>query len=75
MRWLAFSRAETQRCRHDSLFAVRIGSPTLGHAIGEILGVEPTVCELERFPDGELQVKVGPCMTGMCTSSSRPGLR
>jgi ribose-phosphate pyrophosphokinase len=31
----------------------------LGDAIANILGVEPTACELERFPDGELQVKVG----------------
>lgn len=35
-------------------------NPQLGQAIGEILGVEPTVCEVERFPDGELQAKVGP---------------
>jgi phosphoribosylpyrophosphate synthetase len=47
----------------------------LAQEIGEILGVKPTVCEVERFPDGELQVKWVPCMTGMCTSSSRPGLR
>jgi ribose-phosphate pyrophosphokinase len=31
----------------------------LCRAIGEILGVEPTPCEVERFPDGELRVKVG----------------
>ncbi|HEX6220898.1 MAG TPA: ribose-phosphate pyrophosphokinase [Acidimicrobiia bacterium] len=34
-------------------------NPQLGDAIANILGVEPTTCELERFPDGELQVKVG----------------
>ncbi|MEX0796313.1 MAG: ribose-phosphate pyrophosphokinase [Acidimicrobiia bacterium] len=34
--------------------------PQLGQVIGEILGVTPAVCEVERFPDGELQVKVGP---------------
>jgi ribose-phosphate pyrophosphokinase len=33
--------------------------PQLGRAIGDILGVEPTACEVERFPDGELQAKVG----------------
>lgn len=38
--------------------------PQLGQAIGEILGVELTVCEVERFPDGELQVKVGPLHDG-----------
>jgi phosphoribosylpyrophosphate synthetase len=27
--------------------------PQLGRALGEILGVEPAVCEVERFPDGE----------------------
>jgi ribose-phosphate pyrophosphokinase len=36
----------------------------LGQAIGEILGVMPTSCETERFPDGELQVKVGPLHDG-----------
>lgn len=39
-------------------------NPQLGQAIGEILGVEPTACELERFPDGELQAKVGPLGDG-----------
>jgi ribose-phosphate pyrophosphokinase len=39
-------------------------NPQLGQAIGEILGVEPTACELERFPDGELQAKVGPLHHG-----------
>ncbi|HSJ85433.1 MAG TPA: ribose-phosphate pyrophosphokinase [Acidimicrobiia bacterium] len=38
--------------------------PQLGQEIGEILGVVPTVCEVERFPDGELQVKVGPLNDG-----------
>jgi len=38
--------------------------PQLGQAIGEILGVMPTVCEVERFPDGELQVKAGPLHDG-----------
>lgn len=32
----------------------------LGEAIGEILGVVTTACEVERFPDGELRVRVGP---------------
>ena len=36
----------------------------LGQAIGEILGVMPTVCEVERFPDGELCVKAGPLHDG-----------
>jgi len=36
----------------------------LGQEIGEILSVMPTVCEVERFPDGELQVKVGPLNDG-----------
>jgi ribose-phosphate pyrophosphokinase len=35
-------------------------NPQLSKAIGEILGVLPTACERMRFPDGELQVKVGP---------------
>lgn len=38
--------------------------PQLGRVIGEILGVKPTVCEVERFPDGELQVTVGPMHDG-----------
>jgi ribose-phosphate pyrophosphokinase len=33
--------------------------PRLARAIAGILGVEPTTSELERFPDGELQVNVG----------------
>lgn len=38
--------------------------PQLGQVIGEIVGVEPTLCEVERFPDGELRVKVGPLHDG-----------
>lgn len=38
--------------------------PQLGQVIGEDLGVEPAVCEVERFPDGELRVKVGPLHGG-----------
>jgi ribose-phosphate pyrophosphokinase len=38
-----------------------VGSPhpQLGEAIANMLGVEVIACELERFPDGELRVKVG----------------
>jgi ribose-phosphate pyrophosphokinase len=35
-------------------------NPQLSKAIGEILGVVPTSCERVQFPDGELQMKVGP---------------
>ncbi|MFJ9282847.1 ribose-phosphate pyrophosphokinase [Kitasatospora aureofaciens] len=33
--------------------------PTLGDAVSEALGTEPVECEVERFPDGELQPVVG----------------
>jgi ribose-phosphate pyrophosphokinase len=33
--------------------------PQLGAAIADLLGVELTAFQLERFPDGEFQVKVG----------------
>ncbi|MBO1418819.1 ribose-phosphate pyrophosphokinase [Streptomyces sp. FH025] len=33
--------------------------PALGDAVAEALGTEPVECEVERFPDGELQPVVG----------------
>ncbi|MFE5587651.1 ribose-phosphate diphosphokinase [Kitasatospora sp. NPDC056531] len=33
--------------------------PALGDAVSEALGTEPVECEVERFPDGELQPVVG----------------
>ncbi|MFJ9845966.1 ribose-phosphate diphosphokinase [Kitasatospora sp. NPDC101155] len=33
--------------------------PALGDAVSEALGTEPVACEVERFPDGELQPVVG----------------
>lgn len=38
--------------------------PGLGRAVGEILGVESITCQVERFPDGEIQVEVGPLQSG-----------
>ncbi|MEU8515069.1 ribose-phosphate pyrophosphokinase [Kitasatospora sp. NPDC048722] len=33
--------------------------PALGDAVSEALGTEPVECEVERFPDGELQPVIG----------------
>jgi len=36
----------------------------LGRSIGNALGVEASVCNVERFPDGELRPTVGPLQDG-----------
>ena len=55
----------------DPVLLIGTASPHLGRALGAALGVAPSDCHFERFPDGEMHVEVPASVRVAPPSSSR----